>query len=457
MPDNEPIDHELIQFVMDLVKLSIQIRDRTLSKEAAFQEWSKLRKNAGCKISPFDPFELASMNYLDKVQRNLQLLTKLDIQNPALYFSALWEEERVIIPSIKATHLPILKYFIKQPMGKMTYAARELEYHPETVSRALSSLKKNNYLRTMGILNRWAFGLRSFVLLFNLSPEVTSAEFFKSMNQYPFFNSFYEDKINQNHYLSFLLPHDCQVVSEFVGSFRKLASSIFLYWDLQEATAYGFSDNMDTLTVAGWSFPEELSEGMEHPELPNDFKPMISRCKRDTSLSSEDFVIANYLSGNCRLTSKDICALLLHHDTTISPSSAYKRKRKILARRIIIPYTYWVSEFESYLRVEITGSLCAQNSFLAAALKVPRTMYYITTDSLILWLSVPTEHIKRYVQFFVTNSKLENVGHIRMVIGKYYMGSRMALDIVKDWGFGPKGYTVEGLDINPDVTDYILF
>ncbi|MFW9794821.1 MAG: hypothetical protein ACFFEE_10990, partial [Candidatus Thorarchaeota archaeon] len=355
-------------------------------------------------------------------------------------------------------HLSLLKYFVKHPLSTISNVARELGCHPETVSKRLSYLKNNYWMRIQATSNRWAFGLRSFLLFFDLTQEMTAAKFFESVTNYPFFHTFYEDRINHHHYLSFLFPSDSDIVDEFIQSMKKLAKLTFRYWNLQEGVAYGFSNNMDLLTERGWSLPNNLLEQTDSPMLSKEFQPTIRMCEFDDSLSPTDLVLSGYLSHNCRMTSKYLSNALHSIGISISPSSAYHRRRKLLTKGIVVPLTMWFDRKDSaHLRFEVTGSLRVRNEILASALRMPEVAYYITSESLILWLSIPIEHVKEYVQFCEIKSKSERVKHKRLVIGKAWSGSGPLIDIVKDWKFGSNGYTVEGLDINPNLTDYILF
>jgi hypothetical protein len=281
-------------------------------------------------------------------------------------------------------------------------------------------------------------------------------EFIDAVYQYPFLNMIYEDRINQHHYMSFLFPDDSQAITQFKKSITEVGIDNFTYWSLQEGNAAGFSNNTELLNEEGWSCPEVVSHNECLPDLPLDFQPMSSRVNVDKSLTITDLKIASVLSGKCRATSKEISNILESSGFSISSSTVYRRRKRLLAKNELTPFAMWHDHsFSSHLRVEITCSQVVQNRFLAAALMLPNTAYYVTNDILVLWVNVPIEHISRYVEFFKERARTEDIEHIRLVLGKTWQGSRPLTDVVKEWNYSPGGFSIKGLDINPDMTDYI--
>ncbi|MFX1606747.1 MAG: hypothetical protein ACFFDD_12710 [Promethearchaeota archaeon] len=448
--DEQREPHEFSIYLLELVDLGIKMSEGTITREEAVSEYNRIRELTSYKMLPQDPLLFSRRDYFHQIRRNFQFLLKHNIRNPGLYYDAFDEWTRQDQQSLNSKLLPVLKHFEKFPLSTISHASKTLRLHYQTVSKRLKKLKEDYWLVVKGLTNNWIFGLRLFILLFNFDTNYTWETFFQSIGQYPFLNIANEDRLNGHHYLTFQLPNDRRTIDVFRRSVTKLANEQFSYWRLHEGFAAGFSKNMDLLNEEGWAYPQELVPNESPPELVSDFQPMIYRCKFDPLYDLIDFKVSDVLSSDCRLSSSSISTR-----TGLSTNVAYRRKEKLLSRGMVLPLTFWTEVNSGHIRIECDCSRNMKNTILASAFKLPEVAYYITTTGIVLWVDVPIVHIEKYTEYFNSMLDSKDVSSHRMVIGKTWLGSRPRSDITKDWKFGQRGFTIEGLDIDPDILDYV--
>lgn len=442
--------HEFSLYILDIVDLGVKISEGQISRKKAVIEYERIRKLSSYKILPMDPFLLARREYLQRIQDNIQFLYKHGNSSPGLFYAAIDEWTRIEQPPLTSKLLPVLKYFQKFPLSTFSRAAKALNQHLQTTSQRFRKLKEDYWFIVKGLVNNWKFGLRLFILFFNLESKYSWDSFFQSISEYPFLNIANEDRFNGHHYLTFQLPNDKSVVHEFKRSISDLAGERFTYWRLQEGIAGGFSKNMGLLNEDGWAYPEELVHSDTPPTIASEFQPMIKKCDSEPLYDYCDFLVSDVLSSDCRLPASAISTR-----TGLRPSAVYRKKQKLLSRGVVQPLTLWTHVDFGHLRIECDCSQDMTNSLLAIALKLPMVAYYITTQGIVLWMDVPTDHISRYIKYFRGMFDSDGVSSHRMVIGKTWTGGRPRADIARDWKIGPRGFTIEGIDISPDIADYI--
>lgn len=435
---------------MELVDLSLKIKRGAITQKAAVSEYRKIRGLDSYKIFPADPFLLAkSEKYLERVCNNLQYLQKFGNPRPELYLSALEEDYRLEKTPIDPGLLSVLKYYVRHPLSSITKAARDLGKHRQTISASLKNLKEDYLFQVRGSQNHWVFGLRTFILFFNLDTISTSENLFQSLKHYPFLNIVNEDNFSGHHYITFQLPSDKGVIEQFERSVTQLAEDRFTFWCLHEGVAAGFSRDMSLLDGDGWAYPAVLVLHGSIPELPSSFRPTFSRNDVDSTYNPIDFLVSDTLGSDCRMSSSELAVY-----TGLSATTAQRRRKKLLAGGVTVPVAFWHQGF-GHIRVECECSKEMQRTILATALKVPMAAYYVTTKGIVLWLDVPLEHIGKYVSFYKSMFNSRKIVSHRLIVGKTWPTSRPRVDIVDGWNYGTRGYTIEGLDINPDILDYL--
>jgi hypothetical protein len=272
---------------------------------------------------------------------------------------------------------------------------------------------------------------------------------------FPYYNRFSEDRIQNNHYISFLLPDDKNIIKQFKNNITQFSTLYFKSWRFHELLGNDFITGTKSFSNSGWSIPKIIRENRFPSLLSDSYKPRLYKTRNDPDLTVRDFIVLSMLTPNLRKSAKKCANSGVAIDNKISEREVYYRKMKLLEKEAIIPMPYWQDDIKHVIRLEAICNKTSRRLLISAAYECTTFFFGLTSEGIILFLNVPLPHVNEYVKYF--KSLLDKMGIIEysFTLSKNWSTGPSIVEIVKNWNYGPKGFTTAGLNISPNIFDYI--
>ncbi|MBN2230544.1 MAG: hypothetical protein JW779_13230 [Candidatus Thorarchaeota archaeon] len=446
-------DRDRIRYIVEYVDMTLAYIEGKISIATANTLYQNLRKYNSSRTGLGNPTSIANPAWLYQYRENVLYLLKNQHKNSDTYYLALPFYNTDFYPNI-GPYFEVIQYFAKNPLSSFVSASRDLSISPESISRKYKEIESLYCFRVGGYSNRRLFGLRTFILFFELKSKSDMILIKELMPSIPYYHLFSEDIISNHHYISFILPNDQDAIDSFRESISQFALFFFQFWRLDEILSVNLIAWTDNFSRSGWSIPKIILENRFPGSLSDDKKPKICRLN-NPRLTLRDFITLDTLVCNLHQSARVISGSAIAKRYEITEREAYYRKRKLFREDVIIPFPVWQDKELHSLRLEVICNKEVSYRLISAVQECTISTYGFTSKGVIFFLNVPYSHLNPYISYFESLlHQLDVVGY-RFVISTFWVTGQSLIDIVENWKYGAKGFTTEGLDISADIFDYI--
>jgi hypothetical protein len=444
------------EWLRDCLKIYFALCAGSMTTTQAREAYNIHAGHPAASVISYDPLlRSREKRRVSKLVHNIKILKRFDNVTGDHLQSAILDSNVSDYLGPTGRDYDLICYFFQYPMASHTEAAKYLGWHRSTVSAALARCYLRYSTKTYSFVDNGVFGLRSFMLVFRLAHGLDWRKIRDDLLEFPFISNLEWNKEHQFKYASFLIPGCSQNLRTFQESIERLGDTLFDYVSLHPSMSYGIFTNLSLLQDGLWMLPDGIRKG-EAMDQDGVLRMSSSReCGGSRiDMCLDDFRVSTVYRRDLRISSQEVSDRCRSKGWDIENKQAYYRSKKLLDRGILQPFYTWVSLGKTYTHfVEIKCSPKTKARILKILQGFPKTLFYESTQGLLLWVEVPSYHILDYYNFITSLSSIRGVDDVIHVIFDQFTTARDEAKITECLDYGKEGFSRSSYDV--DLSEYV--
>ena len=428
------------KFYADVFRIYLGLYSNSITMDQAVLASEELKQNPEFARHPVNPTYYAiNAVYFDKVIENLKTLNKYRMFTPDAIRSALSFAFLIDFAPVPHNDLLVLKHLVSDPLATGRKMSSILGIAQNTALVAIERLRNRNNIRFSCHDDNTAFGLERILIFFELKNGSDWPMLEDVFILYPFMKVF-SKPVNANiGYVGFAIPSN--VISNHKSSVKSILGPYFKRLCFHRLETIGSTSNLSLFDGTDWKYPEQLQSCLEHCEIPKQtgiIKRLEFKGTLD-NLSPLDFAVSSQLVLDSRRGPKELCSVLRRKGWDVTRGQVANSFRKTFEKELILPFLYTPGiGLPANFCFEIICNRKRSEQILSSLALTPITVYSISDQGIIIWVSMPGQHQADYYNQIANLENLPDVESVQPIITVGRRGSRGIMDMVNqcEWKDG---------------------